>query len=61
MLRRGPPYGRRVKPHLPPAADPTRDQQREVAEDTILDVDASGHRPGKTVTEQLTAICRFPA
>ena len=29
----------------------TSDQQRQVAEETILDVDASGHWPGKTVTE----------
>jgi peptide-methionine (S)-S-oxide reductase len=29
----------------------TTDEQREVAEETILDVDASGHWPGKVVTE----------
>jgi peptide-methionine (S)-S-oxide reductase len=29
----------------------TTDEQRRVAEETILDVDASGHWPGKTVTK----------
>jgi peptide-methionine (S)-S-oxide reductase len=29
----------------------TTEEQRRVAEDTIRDVDASGHWPGKTVTE----------
>ncbi len=29
----------------------TTDEQRKVAEETILDVDASGHWPGKTVTK----------
>jgi peptide-methionine (S)-S-oxide reductase len=29
----------------------TTDQQRKVAEETIVDVDASGHWPGKVVTE----------
>jgi peptide-methionine (S)-S-oxide reductase len=29
----------------------TTDKQRQVAEETILDVDASGHWPGKVVTE----------
>lgn len=29
----------------------TTDEQRRVAEETILDVDASGHWPGKVVTE----------
>jgi peptide-methionine (S)-S-oxide reductase len=29
----------------------TTDEQRKVAEGTILDVDASGHWPGKVVTE----------
>ncbi len=29
----------------------TTDEQRRVAEETVADVDASGHWPGKTVTE----------
>ena len=29
----------------------TSDEQRRVAEETIIDVDASGHWPGKTVTK----------
>jgi peptide methionine sulfoxide reductase MsrA len=31
--------------------DDTTDEQRRVAEETILDVDASGHWPGTVVTE----------
>jgi peptide-methionine (S)-S-oxide reductase len=36
----------------------TSDEQRQVAEETIRDVDASGHWPGKTVTE-VTGAERF--
>jgi peptide-methionine (S)-S-oxide reductase len=36
----------------------TTDEQRQVAEETILDVDASGHWPGKVVTK-LTEAGRF--